>query len=105
MGARDQAGRHGSAEDSALRPQCAGQRERWDARRVAAAVLPHSEAAAANALGKKGLFVAFRPKNFDKVPDAAKDANGLFVGQRLNMMTHYLRSDKIATPDEPKTWN
>src|SRR6266545_3663497 len=79
--------------------------QEMDAGRVAVDVLTHSEPAAANALGKKGLFAAFKPKNFDKVPDAAKDANGLFVGQRLNMMTHYLRSDKVAEADEPKTWN
>jgi iron(III) transport system substrate-binding protein len=76
-----------------------------DAGRVAVDVLTHSEPAAANALGKKGRFVAFKPKNFDKVPDAAKDATGLFVGQRLNMMTHYLRSDKVTEADEPKTWD
>ncbi len=76
-----------------------------DAGRVAVDVLTHSEPAAANALGKKGLFVAFKPKNFDKVPDAAKDPDGLFVGQRLNMMTHYLRSDKVDAADEPKTWD
>ncbi len=76
-----------------------------DAGRVAADVLTHSEPAAAIAMAKKGLFVAFRPKNFEKVPDAAKDPNGYFVGQRLNMMTHYLRSDKVAPADEPKTWS
>lgn len=76
-----------------------------DAGRIAADVLTHSEPAAANALGKKGRFVAFKPKNFDKVPEAAKDLNGLFVGQRLNLMTHYLRSDKVAEADEPKTWD
>jgi iron(III) transport system substrate-binding protein len=76
-----------------------------DAGRVAVDVLTHSEPAAANALGKKGFFVAFKPVNFDKVPEAAKDPNGLFVGQRLNMMTHYLRSDKVAAADEPKTWD
>jgi iron(III) transport system substrate-binding protein len=79
--------------------------QEMDAGRVAVDVLTHSEPAAANALGKKGFFVAFKPKNFDKVPAAAKDANGLFVGQRLNMMTHYLRSDKVTAADEPKTWN
>ncbi len=79
--------------------------QEMDAGRVAVDVLTHSEPAAANALGKKGRFVAFKPKNFDKVPDAAKDATGLFVGQRLNMMTHYLRSDKVAEADEPKTWD
>jgi iron(III) transport system substrate-binding protein len=79
--------------------------QEMDAGRVAVDVLTHSEPAAANALGKKGLFLPFKPANFDKVPDAAKDPNGLFVGQRLNMMTHYLRSDKVAAADEPKTWD
>jgi iron(III) transport system substrate-binding protein len=76
-----------------------------DAGRIAVDVLTHSEPAAANVLGKKGLFVAFKPQGFDKVPDAAKDPNGLFVGQRLNLMTHYLRSDRIAAADEPGTWD
>ncbi len=79
--------------------------QEMDAGRVAVDVLTHSEPPAAKALGKKGLFLAFKPKNFDKVPDAARDPNGLFVGQRLNMMTHYLRSDKVAAADEPKTWD
>src|SRR6266700_3100520 len=79
--------------------------QEMNAGRVAVDVITHSEPAAANALGKKGYFVAFKPKNFDKVPAAAKAADGLFVGQRLNMMTHYLRSDKVAAADEPKTWD
>jgi len=79
--------------------------QEMDAGRVAVDVLTHSEPAAANALGKKGWFLAFKPKNFDKIPDAAKDPTGLFVGQRLNMMTHYVRSDKVAAAEEPKTWN
>src|SRR5215467_15031831 len=79
--------------------------QEMDAGRVAVDVLTHSEPAAANAMGKKGLFVAFKPKNFDNIPDAAKDANGLFVGQRLNLMTHYERSDKVTEADEPKTWS
>jgi iron(III) transport system substrate-binding protein len=79
--------------------------QEMDAGRVAVDVLTHSEPPAAKALGKKGLFVAFKPKNFDRVPDAAKDPTGLFVGQRLNMMTHYLRSDKVAAADEPKSWD
>src|SRR4029077_3470244 len=32
-------------------------------------------------------------------------ADGSFIGQRLNMMTHYLRADKVAPADEPKTWD
>ena len=73
--------------------------------RVAVDVLTHSDPAAARAMAKKGLFVPFRPKNFDNVPDAAKAADGAFIGQRLNMMTHYLRTDKVAPADEPKTWD
>jgi iron(III) transport system substrate-binding protein len=76
-----------------------------DAGRVAVDVLTHSDPAAAATLTKKGLFVAFKPKNFDKIPNAAKDANGNHVAQRLNMMTLYLRSDKVAAADEPKTWD
>jgi len=71
---------------------------------VAVDVLTHSDPAAARAMAKKGIFVPFRPKNFDRVPDAAKAPDGSFVGQRLNMMTHYLRSDKVAPADEPRTW-
>src|SRR5215510_13036470 len=36
-----------------------------DAGRIAVDVLTHSEPAAANALGKKGLFVAIKPKTWD----------------------------------------
>ena len=79
--------------------------QEMDAGRVAADVLTTSDPAAANAMTKKGLFVAFKPKNFDKVPDAAKDPNGNYIAQRLNMMTLYIRSDKIAPADEPKTWD
>jgi iron(III) transport system substrate-binding protein len=73
--------------------------------RVAVDVLTHSDPGAALAMAKKGTFVPFKPKNFDRVPDAAKAADGTFVGQRLNMMTHYLRSDKVSPADEPRTWS
>src|ERR1700730_5635213 len=76
-----------------------------NAGRVAVDVLTHSDPAAARAMAKKGRFVPFRPRNFEHVPDAAKAADGAFIGQRLNMMTHYLRTDKLAPADEPKTWD
>src|SRR3954470_21824473 len=57
--------------------------QEMDAGRAAADVLTHSEPAAANALGKKGFFVPFKPADFDKVPDAAKDPQGHYVAQRL----------------------
>ena len=72
--------------------------------RVAVDVLTHSDPAAARAMAKKGLFVAFRPRNFDNIPAAAKAPDGSFVGQRLNMMTHYLRTatKSRAPPTSPR---
>ena len=79
--------------------------QEMDAGRVAVDVLTTSEPAAAVAMTKKGIFVPFKPKNFDKIPDVAKDPNGNYIAQRLNMMTHYLRTDKVAAADEPKSWD
>ena len=75
-----------------------------DAGRVAADVLTTSDPAAAALLTGKGIFVPFKPKNFDKIPDAAKDKDGNYIAQRLNMMTIYIRQDKVPPADEPKTW-
>jgi iron(III) transport system substrate-binding protein len=73
--------------------------------RTATDVLTHSDPAAARSLAKRGFFVAFKPKNFENIPDAAKDAGGQWIGQRLNLMTHYMRTDKVLAADEPKTWD
>jgi iron(III) transport system substrate-binding protein len=73
-----------------------------DARRAAADVLTISDPAAANALVKRDLLVAFRPKNFDKVPDAVKDPQGRHVAQRLNLVGIVIRTDRGVTP--PKSW-
>ena len=75
-----------------------------DAGRIAADVLTTSDPAAAAMLSRKGIFVPFKPKNFDKIPDAAKDKDGNFVAQRLNLMTNYIRFDKVPEADEPKAW-
>ena len=79
--------------------------QEMDAGRAAADVITTSDPAASAAMTKKGMFVAFKPKNFDKVPDAAKDPHGHYIAQRLNLMTIYLRQDKVAAADEPKSWN
>lgn len=73
--------------------------------RFAVDVMTHSDPAAAAALTKKGLFVPFKPENFDKIPDAAKDANGHYIAQRLNIMTIYMRTDLVKPEDRPKTWS
>ena len=72
---------------------------------LAADVLTTSDPAATAALARKGIFVAFKPTNFDKVPAEAKDPNGAYVAQRLNMITIYVRHDKIADAAAPKTWS
>ncbi len=72
---------------------------------IAADVITTSDPANSNTLAAQGVFVPFKPDNFDKVPDVAKDPNGAWVAQRLNMMVIYVRSDAIAENDYPKTWS
>jgi iron(III) transport system substrate-binding protein len=79
--------------------------QEMDAGRIAADVLTTSDPAASAQLARKGVFVAFKPKGFDKLPEAAKDKDGYYLAQRLNMMTIYLRTDKVPPQEEPKTWN
>jgi iron(III) transport system substrate-binding protein len=73
--------------------------------RIVADVLTTSDPAATAGLARKGTFVPFKPTNFDKVLAEGKDADGAYVAQRLNMMTIYARSDKVAAADMPKTWS
>jgi iron(III) transport system substrate-binding protein len=75
-----------------------------DGGKVFVDVLTHSEPAAARMMTKKGLFVPFKATDFDKVPNEVKDPNGNHVAQRLNVMAIYLRDDKLAPADRPKTW-
>lgn len=70
----------------------------------AADVLTTSDPANSNKLAAQGVFVPFKPDNFDKVPAGSKDPNGDWVAQRLNMMVIYVRTDQIPEADYPKTW-
>ena len=72
--------------------------------RTAVDVMTTSDPAATASLARKGTFVAFKPKNFEKVVEEGRDKDGYFVAQRLNLMTIYARSDKVAAADLPKTW-
>ncbi|HEY7551920.1 MAG TPA: ABC transporter substrate-binding protein [Hyphomicrobiaceae bacterium] len=72
--------------------------------RIAADVLTTSDPAATAALARKGTFVAFKPDNFDKIVAEGRDKDGYYVAQRLNLMTIYARSDKVAAADLPKAW-
>jgi iron(III) transport system substrate-binding protein len=78
--------------------------QEMDAGRVAVDVLTTSDPAASAAFAKKGQFVAFKPKNFDKIPAEAKEPSGLYIAQRLNMLTMFAREDKVAAADQPKAW-
>jgi iron(III) transport system substrate-binding protein len=75
------------------------------ARLVAADVLTTSDPATSAALARQGVFVAFKPRNFDKVPAAAKDRDGFYVAQRLNMLGIFVRGDKVPAERRPKTWS
>ncbi len=74
------------------------------AKRIVADVMTTSDPAASNLLAKQGVFVAFKPKNYDKLPAEARDKDGYWLAQRLNIMTIYARGDKVAAADLPKTW-
>jgi iron(III) transport system substrate-binding protein len=73
-----------------------------DARRVVADVLTISDPAAASAMIKKDLLVPFRPKQFDKIPEAVKDPQGRHIAQRLNLVGIVVRTDKGVPM--PKNW-
>ncbi len=73
--------------------------------KVAADVLTHSNPAQAVKMAKAGTLVAFLPEGADQIPPSAKDPKGYYLAQRLNLMTIYLRGDKIAEADRPKTWD
>lgn len=71
----------------------------------AADVITTSDPAAAATLAKQGTFVAFKPRNFDKVPNEVKDKDGYWIAQRLNLLAIAVRGDKVKPQDRPKTWS
>jgi iron(III) transport system substrate-binding protein len=73
-----------------------------DAKKTVADVLTVSDSAAMSTLIKRDLLVPFRPKNFEKVPAEAKDAQGRYIAQRLNMVVILARADKGL--GMPKNW-
>src|SRR5215470_12020100 len=76
-----------------------------DAGRVLADVLYTADPAATASLAAKDTFVAFRPKNFDRIADVAKDPQGRYYALRLNMITLFVRTDLVAPADVPKSWS
>jgi iron(III) transport system substrate-binding protein len=73
--------------------------------RPGADVMTMSDAGAANGLAKRGVFAPFRPEGFDKVVDGAKDPEGRWIAQRLQIVGIPYRSDRVAAQDAPTTWS
>lgn len=73
--------------------------------RIAVDVLTTSDPAASADLARKGIFLPFKPENFDKLPAEAKEPSGAYVAQRLNMITILVRQDKVPAAETPKTWS
>ena len=79
--------------------------QEYEAKRIATDVLTTSDPAAAASLTRKGVFVPFKPANFDKIPAEAKDKDGAYIAQRLNMLGIFVRGDKVPEAQRPKTWS
>jgi iron(III) transport system substrate-binding protein len=75
-----------------------------DAKRVVADVVTVSDPTAVEELIRRQALVAFKPKNFEKVPDAFKNKEGYSVAQRLNLLGIVVRADLVPAADRPKDW-
>jgi iron(III) transport system substrate-binding protein len=73
--------------------------------RPGADVLTMSDAGAANGLARQGILEPFRPEGFDKVVDDAKDKEGRWIAQRLQLVGIPIRTDKVPEADRPRTWS
>ncbi len=73
-----------------------------NAGRVIADVLTISDPPAFNALMQKDQLVAFRPKNWDKVPPEAKEPQGRWIAQRINLAIMGMRTDRGL--EVPTNW-
>lgn len=67
-------------------------------------LLTASDPAAFNQMAQKKQLVPFRPEHFDKVSTVARNEEGYWVAQRLNLTTMAFRSDKENEADMPKKW-
>lgn len=67
-------------------------------------LLTASDPAAFNQMAQKKQLVPFRPEHFDKVSKVARNEEGYWVAQRLNLTTMAFRSDKENEADMPKKW-
>ena len=67
-------------------------------------LLTASDPAAFDEMVKKNQLVKFRPEHSDKVPEAARNPDGFWVAQRLNLTVMAFRDDKENAAEMPKKW-
>jgi iron(III) transport system substrate-binding protein len=72
--------------------------------RIVVDLLTASDPGAFNDMVKKNQLVKFRPEHFDKVPQTARNEEGYWVAQRLNLITMAFRSDRENEAEMPKKW-
>jgi len=80
------------------------QQER-NARRSLTDVLSTTLPAAYAKFAKDGVFVAFKPKGFDKLQQDARNPDGYFFAHRVTVITLFARSDILPPGGVPKTWS
>ena len=72
--------------------------------RVAADLLTASDPAAFDAMIKNNQLERFRPQFSDRVPESARNPDGYWVAQRLNLAGMAYRDDLVAAADAPSKW-
>nr|MBA2446591.1 extracellular solute-binding protein [Chloroflexota bacterium] len=72
--------------------------------RIAVDVLTASDPAAFNDMIAKNQLVRFRPRFSDRVPASARNAEGYWTAQRLNLAGMAYRDDQVSAADAPKKW-
>jgi iron(III) transport system substrate-binding protein len=75
-----------------------------DAKRPGADVLVSSDLSAIRDLMAKNSFVPFKPIGMDKVPATFNEPSGLYVAQRVSIISIYGRTDMVPPDQMPKTW-
>jgi iron(III) transport system substrate-binding protein len=75
-----------------------------DGGRVGADVLYTGDPVAMDGLARRDMLVPFRPKNFDRLQETSRHPAGYYTALRLNVVTFFVRTDKVAAADVPKAW-
>ena len=68
-------------------------------------VITLSGAGDAIALARRGLLAPFRPDGFDDVIDSAKDRDGRWIAQRVQLVGVPVRTDLLPEAERPKAWS